>query len=110
MSEGVEPSAGDILASRLGVDKAKGGLLALEFLFTGLLVTLRRKALIEDAEIEILLDAVSNKLSESYDSITGANPEAAGYIDRMKAGGDRIFNLIRSEISETDAENLKPSH
>jgi len=106
MSEELEPTAGDILASKLGVDKAKGELLALEFLFTGLLLMLRRKALIEDAEIDALVEAVSNRLSESHDRFISANPNAAEYIDKLRAGSNRIFDLIRTETSETDAENL----
>ena len=101
MPDELEPTAGDILASKVGMHTVMGKQFALQMLFTGLLETLRVKGLLAENEIQTIIEAASATLSESFDDNARDNPSAAEYIDEIKTAAEDLITWTRNELAKT---------
>ena len=96
MSEETEPTAGDILNSKLGVHKVIGGQLAVKFLVTALLVTLQNKGVLTDKELETIFDVSTAAASDIFSD--DLSPNAAAYGFEIRVAAEKTLAQIRDEI------------
>lgn len=99
MSVDQEPNAGDILASKVGVNGIHGHIWALHILLTSLLIVLRKKGTMDAHEIDGILDATSTTLSEKFERLSRETPKGAEHFKEMNDRAMTILEIIRRDVT-----------
>jgi len=99
MPEGQEPDTKEMPASQLDIVDVHGQLTALNFVLTGLLITLRNKGTIDSAEIDAILETSSVKLADKCGEMAKDAPHFADRAVRMKAIGEVVLTIMRHFVA-----------
>lgn len=101
MSIEEEPSAGDILASRIGLNGLHGHVWALHYLLTSLLIAMREKGALKTGDLEVILEATEVTLSDKFDRLASETPKGAEVFDEMKTRAKSMLELIQRDLKNS---------